>query len=171
MDAGMPINDLQTLLDRERIRDLVHRYALAIDSRDWQAYRACFTDEVALDFAAASGAPPTWRTRSADDWVAECQAFFSRLTATQHIPALLAVDIAGDRATGFKQLHAQHYCNRFPAPVQTMTGRYAFEAVRDGDRWRFARLRLHVGWMEGDPAIIAYAYGNDGVLPASTAAR
>ena len=44
----------------EEIRDLVHRYALAIDSRDWEGYRACFTDAIELDFSAAAHTPPAW---------------------------------------------------------------------------------------------------------------
>jgi hypothetical protein len=152
-------HDLQWLIAREEIRDLVHRYALAIDSRDWPGYRACFTDAIELDFSAATRTSPAWEPMRADAWVDRCRAFFTRLTATQHIPALLCVEIDGVHATGTKQLHAQHFHMDFSPAVQLMTGRYDFEAARTGERWRFARLKLHIGWEEGNRAVVDHAYG------------
>ncbi len=152
-------HDLQWLIAREELRDLVHRYALAIDGRDWPAYRACFVDLIELDFSAAMRTPSAWEPMPADAWVERCRVFFERLTATQHIPALLAVDIDGAQAKGCKQLHAQHYHKAFSPPVQLMTGRYDFEATRAGDQWRFTRLKLHVGWEEGNRAVVDHAYG------------
>jgi hypothetical protein len=152
-------HDLQWLIAREQIRDLVHRYALAIDSRDWPAYRACFTDRIELDFSAATRTPPAWEPMPADAWVERCRVFFTRLTATQHIPALLRVDIDGAHATGCKQLHAQHYHEAFSPSVQLMTGRYDFEAHCSGEAWRFTRLKLHIGWEEGNRAVVDHAYG------------
>jgi hypothetical protein len=157
--------DLQWLLDRELIRDLIHRYALAIDSRDWPGYRACFTDQLELDFSAASGAPAgTIEHLSADEWVARCQSFFERLTATQHIPALLRADISGATSEAVMQLHAQHHHPGLGGgDVQTMIGRYALKLLRDGNghtaQWRIARAVLTVSWMEGNPKIPAYGFG------------
>ena len=100
-------HDLHWLIAREEIRELVHRYALAIDSRDWPGYRACFADRIELDFSAATRTPPAREPMSADAWTERCRQFFTRLTATQHIPALLRVEVDGPRATGSKQVHSQ----------------------------------------------------------------
>lgn len=151
-------HDLRWLIAREEIRDLVHRYALAIDSRDWAAYRACFAEQIELDFSAATHGPPAWEAMSADAWVERCRGFFTRLTATQHIPALLRVEVDGAHATGSKQLHAQHHHEGFAPSVQLMTGRYDFEATRTGEAWRFTRLRLHIGWEEGNRAVVDHAF-------------
>ena len=40
---------LAYLADREAIRDLVHRYAVGVDRRDWATVRACFTADAAID--------------------------------------------------------------------------------------------------------------------------
>jgi ketosteroid isomerase-like protein len=151
---------LADLIDRDAIRDLFHRYALAIDSRDWPAYRACFADHIALDFSAANGAAPGYQQQSADSWVATCQAFFEKLDATQHIPAVLKIDLAGDTASVVTQLHAQHHSAGTPGgDVQTMVGRYTGTVVRTAQGWRIAQLHLTVSWQEGNPTVVLRAFG------------
>lgn len=157
-----PVRDTAWLVAREEIRDLVHRYALGIDSRDWAMYRSCFADLLELDFSAASHTKPAWEPISGDAWVSRCSQFFARLTATQHIPCLLAVDIDGLHAHGTKQLHAQHYHADFAPGVQLMTGRYDFEARHQQGAWRFTRLKLHIGWEEGNRAVVEHAYSGLG---------
>src|SRR3546814_781760 len=42
----------QAFLDREAVAAVVTCYATALDARDWDAYRALFTDEIAIDYGA-----------------------------------------------------------------------------------------------------------------------
>ena len=62
-------------------------------------------------------------------------------------------------AHGVKQLHAQHHHADFNPSVQLMTGRYEFEARPAANAWVFHRLKLHIGWEEGNRKLIDYAYG------------
>jgi len=39
-------NQLQFLLDRAAISDVLIRYATGVDTRDWPLLRSCFTDEI-----------------------------------------------------------------------------------------------------------------------------
>ena len=117
--VGGPALDprVQRLLDRESIRDVVTRYALSFDARDWAMQRACFTDEIEVDFSASIGAGLT-RMR-ADDWVAGVRPFFESLPATQHIALVQNVEVTGDEAYARSLLHAQHYLpNKQGEPVQ-----------------------------------------------------
>jgi ketosteroid isomerase-like protein len=41
---------LQTLSDREEIRDLINRWGLAVDVGDFDMFEACYTEDVTLDF-------------------------------------------------------------------------------------------------------------------------
>ena len=36
---------MQRLADESDLRDLIHRYALGLDTRDWALWRSTFTDE------------------------------------------------------------------------------------------------------------------------------
>ena len=42
--------DLQVLSDKAAISEVLHRYAMAIDLRDWSLLRECFTDQMQADF-------------------------------------------------------------------------------------------------------------------------
>jgi len=80
---------LQRLLDREDIRDVVTRYALSFDARDWAMQRALFTDEIEMDFSASIGSG--LQRMKADDWVAGVRPFFEGLPATQHIALVQSI--------------------------------------------------------------------------------
>jgi 3-phenylpropionate/cinnamic acid dioxygenase small subunit len=41
---------LQELSDREEIRDLLNRWALAVDTNDFELFEGCYTDDVEIDF-------------------------------------------------------------------------------------------------------------------------
>jgi thioredoxin-like negative regulator of GroEL len=151
---------VQQLADRAAIQALVQAYAYAVDTRDWHRYRDCFAGTLQMDFSAASGAPSGYETLSGDEWVARCAAFFSRLDATQHIPALLKLDLDGDRAEAAMQLHAQHFkAGQDGGAVQTMIGRYEMSLARLDGQWRITRMELHVSWQEGNPRVVLQAFG------------
>ncbi len=38
------------MTERDSIIDVVFRFALAIDTRDWHAYRSLFSDEITIDY-------------------------------------------------------------------------------------------------------------------------
>ena len=44
-------NALQELIDRAAISDMVHAYATAVDTRDWELFRSLFVDPLLLDFS------------------------------------------------------------------------------------------------------------------------
>lgn len=46
---------VQALVDRAAIQDLMTRYFLACDGRDWDAVTACFTDDAELDYGVFRG--------------------------------------------------------------------------------------------------------------------
>ncbi|MCK9868913.1 nuclear transport factor 2 family protein [Nocardiopsis dassonvillei] len=49
--------ELRRLLDRAEISEVQTRYATGTDSRDWELFRGCFTDEVEADFSEGFGQP------------------------------------------------------------------------------------------------------------------
>ena len=42
--------DLQYLADRLAISDFLTTYAHAVDTKDWELYRSCFTDDADIDY-------------------------------------------------------------------------------------------------------------------------
>src|SRR3546814_16713435 len=61
----------QAFLDREAVAAVVTCYATALDARDWDAYRALFTDEIAIDYGAIGSLVASV---PATEWSHRCKA-------------------------------------------------------------------------------------------------
>lgn len=152
MDDG----GLQTLLDRARISDVVHRYATAIDLRDWALLETCFTAEMEADFR-------TFGVREvfqgpAQEWVRRVRSTIDGCDATQHLSANHVHSIEGDRATCVAYLRAEHFLiNDRDDDSYTVGGYYTNELVREGEDWKIRKYTLTVTWSRGNRHILAIA--------------
>src|SRR5262249_43230044 len=79
------------LADRAAIQDLLTTYFLAIDRRDWDGVRACFTETAQLDYVAFRG-----DTAHA---VSCIERGLARFEATMHFGGNVLIALDGDRAT------------------------------------------------------------------------
>src|SRR4030095_3590598 len=86
----------KALIDRREIVDTIVRWAYALDTKDWAAGRACFTDEVETDYADVRGAGPTRLTAEA---FVELRRRAHEKLMTQHLSTNHLVTLDGDRAT------------------------------------------------------------------------
>lgn len=144
---------LQALLDRAAVIDVVTRFAVCLDTRNWSGLRACLADEVEVDYPDSVGIA----TVSGDDLVATATRFFGRLDATQHVSANHQVTLDGDRASCTSTLLAQHHLAGCEGgELQRQVGYYVNELARDGG-WRIARTAQRVSWSDGNPAVFAHA--------------
>lgn len=154
------MSDLQTLLDREAIRDVLGRYAYGVDFRDWDSFKSCFTDPVEIDSSQTMGGPPGARPIPLDAFIGAVSAFFGRLPKSQHVPVVLSIEIEGDTAHAVSLLQARHFDADAPGgPVQTMIGHYLSDLVRTPEGWKIARSVHRLGWNEGNGQVIARAAG------------
>ncbi len=143
---------LQTLLDRAEISDVIHRYAMAIDTRDWKLFRTCFTDDVVAD---ATSFIPDLVVTGADEWVAWVAAGINGLDATQHIITNHAHDIEGDSAKCSSYMHAQHVLkNDLGSDQYLLAGHYNYHMARTPDGWKIKSYVVTVSWASGNAALI-----------------
>lgn len=147
---------LEDLLARTEIKDLILRYATGIDRRDWALYRSIFMDEIGLDFSSWSGAP---RTRiAADDWVANVSKTLSRFDATQHSLTNFVITRNGDQATAVVYMRADHYLvEDGKGEMQSIGGYYTHQLQKTGAGWKIADCMLTVTWETGDRGLFARA--------------
>ena len=81
--------DLETLLAKQEITDVVHRYARGIDRLDFESVKSCYHPDAYDDHGAFKG--------SVDEFVEMCKDFLPRWTATMHFMGNVLVDeIDGD---------------------------------------------------------------------------
>ena len=149
--------------DRSAIVDVVTRYAVTIDLRDWDGFGSCFADEVELLLVSTGGRLVFSRERIVD----YARRTFSNYDATQHISANHQVTVDGDRATCISTLNATHYVANEPGgPLQRQFGYYRYELVR-GSGWRISRVEQMLSWQDGNQEIFDRAHLDVGLPDAS----
>ena len=124
--------DLQTLIDRQEITDLVSRLGLWIDEKRFDQTDDLFTDDISV------------RTLGGEAQGVErvaAQAARNHTTDTQHVITNVLVDLDGDRATAGANLVVT-----FNEPRRTLGERYRFEAVREPVGWRLSAIAVEAVW-------------------------
>ena len=144
--------ELQALVDRAAISDVVHAYATGLDRRDWALYRSIFTDEIEMDFTSV-GIPA--RTYRADDWVRDAATLFAGFAATQHTSSNHVHELRGDRAVCVSNMQAEHFVDGLPPDKDrwTIGGYYTNELVRTDAGWKLCKITLTVTWSRGNPEV------------------
>ena len=175
LDRGSPLQEEQALRHERRLsrsttrrcsvsrtradlRDLIHGYALGLDTRDWDLWRSAFTDEVIIDTSDYEPEPPP-RRLPVDVYV----SFVSRLFAG------LRGDAASDRQrTASRSTAIARRSPRTSAPSTgrrsaqggdryTMFGTYVDECERTPDGWRISSVKLHLLRQEGNREVMRRA--------------
>jgi hypothetical protein len=92
----MDAHELDDLLSRQQITDVIQRLARATDRRDSEAIRACYHADAFDDHGAFQGGPDAFAA-----WVPKVLALFA---STQHFLAPPRIELDGDVA------HCETYC-------------------------------------------------------------
>lgn len=139
--------------DRQHITEVLYRYASALDGRDWDLLRSCFTEDAIADYLDLGGVK-----EGIEEIVALCDGALSGLDSSQHLIGNPRVEIAGDRATASCYLQAQHYLVS-PSGANTFLvgGTYVDRLVRTPDGWRIEHRALHATWQDGNAGVFAEA--------------
>ena len=146
---------LQLLLDRAEITDVVHRYATGLDTHDWPLLRSIFTDEIDVDMSSIGMRPGRV---NADAWVESARVLFAGFDATQHLSANHVHDIRGDEATCTSYMRAEHFVlNNEGENYYTMGGYYVDELIRTPGGWKIRGLTLNVTWNRGNRHVLRLA--------------
>ncbi len=134
MLASAAMDDVQRLLAYEEIRQLAHRYALALDARDLDALVALFVDDVQV------GRDRFGRDALRESFDAQLrQVGMSFLLVGGHV-----IDLQDDdRATGF--VHCRAEIQDGKRMFEQRIGYEDAYARRDG-HWLFVRRKHHLFW-------------------------
>lgn len=145
------------LLDRQRIADVLNRYATGVDTCDWVLFRSIFEDEVELDFSALHGAQPP-QVVAADEWVKFCRTVTPGFDATQHALTNMSVTFDGDTAVVRVYVHAVHYLvNDSGDNTSSIGGYYTHHLRRHQLDWRISKCKLTPTWQSGHPKLFEMA--------------
>ena len=142
--------------DRLAATDTLFRFATAIDTCDWDAYRSVFTDEIDVDYSSYRAG--SVGLMSADDWVDRARRLFPGLDASQHSISNVRVHLNGDNADVDAYVRADHsLVNGQGDSLFTIGGTYRDRLVRSGAGWKIAAVRLTVLWNHGNRHVLTLA--------------
>ena len=148
---------LQRLADESDLRDLIHRYAFGLDTKDWVLWRSVFADEVVMDMSDYQPEPPP-RAAPADLVVKNAAVLFAGLERSQHLIGSHRYKIDGDRATITAHMRAEHWLDTGKGGDRyTMFGTYTDDAIRTTDGWKLIRVKLALLREEGNRSLMREA--------------
>ena len=141
----MPLS-IEEISDRIEIDDLLTRYTVAIDTKDWKLLDQCFTPDAHLDYTSAGGVKGSYPEVRA--WLEKALAPFPM---TVHFISNTTVELDGDAArTRTYVLNPMG----FPNPdgtlhLFTVGAYYNDQLVRTEDGWRIAERIEEQAFLDG----------------------
>ena len=140
------MNDtLAELADRQAIRDLVTRYACAVDRRDFETVAGCFTPDAETDYTYFAG--------PISQVLEKIRAGVSGFAMTMHVLGNHLAEVRGDTATSETYAVCYHRRPGVPDGAQLVVAmRYLDDLVRTSAGWRIRHRHATVEWQQLEPA-------------------
>lgn len=141
-----PAAQLQWLVDRAAISDLLVEFARALDEQDWDAYADTYAEDGELAIS------PTIAHRGRAGLADFVSASLSRYPGgTHHLSTNHAIALDGDEATTRSYLLAAHIYA--PPRHADGAGWYDCRLRRTAEGWRFTRVGLTIRYVSGEPIL------------------
>jgi SnoaL-like domain len=139
--------------DRERISECVIRYAISLDTNDWDLFKETIADPIFIDFSEWSGMEP--REWPSDEWADFARDVLSGFDSIQHISPNHVIEFrSDDEAVCRSYMYAQHLLRDAPGgPFFLMRGSYTNVLRRRPGGWEIASMTQHFSWGEGNEDI------------------
>jgi SnoaL-like domain len=141
----LPI-ELQWLLHRTKIQDVVIRTCVSLDDRNWAEYMECFTADAEISY---SHKPELFTPKTFIENVAMTSPQYE---VSQHVPINIATELYNDKATCRTQV-----VSYFGSTGKPMDGiwRAASAVYRDtliyrSGEWQITARQATVQWVEGN---------------------
>ena len=151
---------LDTTIEKRALDELVFRYAMALDQKDWTQYRQLLIVDVVFDFSdhCLAEAGVSKIVRGADAVVSAAMTAMQGFEATQHCITNTVHKISGTRAATRCYLIAEHFLNNSRGDRNVGCGAlYEIESRRTSDGWKIAKLTFNTLWMRGNTGLYAIA--------------
>jgi 3-phenylpropionate/cinnamic acid dioxygenase small subunit len=118
--------------DEKAIEEVLVRYATAVDRRDWDLLRSCFTEVADLDY----GDVGKWS--SADEICTFMEAAHVGFGNTNHMLSNVVIEVDGDRADSRSYVHAVLALLDDPKVWFDVVGSYEDVFLRSSEGWQIA---------------------------------
>ena len=129
--------------DRIKIVETMNKYAIGIDTKDYELFRSIFLDDVEVTVIY----DPNWKGgeevkfNGKEEWVSYVEEAISQYRATQHMLGNPMIRFDGKIAKVRTDLQASHYYIKDPEAKTTLWGFYETHMVKNKN-WRIIKHTL-----------------------------
>ncbi|MPZ60588.1 MAG: nuclear transport factor 2 family protein [Propionibacteriales bacterium] len=144
--------------ERQAITDLLIRYGWAIDSKDWELLRGCFTADCAVSYGNGASPHPDGVARfdNVDALVAYMARTHDPLDGCLHRMSNISIEVTG-RDTASARVYGDNILvlkTHPDGPVYQSAGYYTDELVKQDGEWRIAARRYTRVWAQGNSKVV-----------------
>jgi 3-phenylpropionate/cinnamic acid dioxygenase small subunit len=131
----------RTVEDHLEISDLLARYGIALDIRDWELLATCFAPELRAVYA------ETGTFESYEAWEQMARGALDRCASTQHLIGNVRITVSGDTANAQSYAQAAHVMHSGELAI---TGTAYTDVLRRTDAgWRITSRNMVRLWGRG----------------------
>jgi len=141
---------MNTLIEKDRVVEIVTRLFINTDNRDWPAVKDLFAPRVLFDMTSlAGGQPASLKPQEiVDGWDQGLKA----LKAIHHQAGNHIAKVADNEATVFCYAVAWHYLpNKTERNMRTFVGSYDIHLVKQDEDWKIDRFKFNLKFIDGNP--------------------
>ena len=157
--------DLQALVDRLAITDVLYRYASTIDAFDFAGTRAVLHDDL---WAKYGNADPVVGGQVVADWIA---GYCETCAWQHHLLSVYHVEVDGDRAKALVYHTSYQGFESDPETAHVLVARYHDELIRTPEGWKISKLVMETLWGERRQDLTGYLAEAGGRGPVINASR
>jgi hypothetical protein len=143
---------VKLLIDRMEIDDLLTRYTVALDTRQWDLLATVFTPDATIDYTSSQGIKGQFPEVAA--WLEKALTAF---TVSQHLLGNRHIELDGDQGTGRTYFFNPNTLTD-QAGTATMLyvgGFYLDKFVRTAEGWRIADRFEQTTWVDSEEPLDA----------------
>ncbi len=128
---------------RFEIIDVMNKYAIGIDTKDYKLFRSIFTDDVEVNIVYTTnfGTDTAVTINGADNWINYVDSEIGKFRNTQHMLGNPMISYDGEVAIVRTDLRAIHYYADRPDLSTTFWGYYETHMVNQGE-WKVTKHKL-----------------------------
>lgn len=146
-------NTLDTVIDKEDIRDVIMRYARGVDRADSALLKSCYHDDAIEEHGGAYSGP-------AHIYIDGAIPRMRKMGVMAHYICNMSIDLQGDRAYVETYVLTFARFEKNGEPWDTLTGgRIVDRFEKRGGEWRIAHRKMTFDWNRDEPSSETWCLG------------
>lgn len=146
-------NDIDSLIAKQDITDVIYRYARAVDRADGEMLHSCYWDEAIEEHGSSYSGP-------ARDYIDGAMKRLAKTGTMMHLVGNIHVEFDGDTAWVETYLLTFARFEKDGEPWDTLTGgRIVDKFERRSDEWRILHRKMAFDWNRDAPTSEGWCLG------------